>query len=173
MMLRLKANYAWPAMYISAFMVDGLDVSAGLPADPIPGPNLVLAYAMGTVMGASHQEPMDRNKPEWDAYGKGAWDWTNNETISEFWRYGAERSKDMDVLYTMGMRGDGDMPLTGASLELVRVSLFLERGRCLSAYEKTSPGTSSISCATCTAMPRTFPRCGQCTRRWPSTLSME
>lgn len=120
MMLRLKANYAWPAMYISSFRVDGQDVSRGLPEEPTPGPNTVLADSMGVVMGTSHHEPMERNKPEWDWYGNGTWDWTNNDTLVDFWRYGAARAKDKEVLYTLGMRGDGDMPLTGASLELVQ-----------------------------------------------------
>ncbi|WWD20430.1 hypothetical protein CI109_104906 [Kwoniella shandongensis] len=120
MMLRLKSNYHWPAMWASMFDVDGLDVSSGLPKSPTPGPNQVLANRMGIVMGTSHHEPMSRNKPEWDAYGSGAWDWTNNSTLTKFWEYGAERAKGMETLFTMGMRGDGDSPLTGASNELVQ-----------------------------------------------------
>ncbi|KAL7419426.1 hypothetical protein Q5752_006264 [Cryptotrichosporon argae] len=119
LLLRLKANYHWPAMYISAFRTDGLDVSRGLPAKPTAGPNLVLADRMGIISGSSHHEPMERNKPEWDWFGQGDWDWTNREFLEKFWTYGAQRAKDKDVLYTVGMRGDGDMPLTGASIELV------------------------------------------------------
>ena len=37
----------------------------------------------------------------------------------QHWTYGAERARGTDVLYTMGMRGDGDEPLSGASIALV------------------------------------------------------
>ncbi|KAK8849799.1 hypothetical protein IAR55_005135 [Kwoniella newhampshirensis] len=120
MMLRLKSNYFWRAMWASMFDVDGLDISSGLPQPPRPGPNQVLANRMGIVMGTSHHEPMSRNKPEWDSFGSGSWDWTNNQTLKRFWEYGAVRAKGMETLFTMGMRGDGDRPLTGASNQLVQ-----------------------------------------------------
>lgn len=102
------------------FSVDGLDISQGLPMPPTPGPNEVLANRMGIVIGASHHEPMGRNKPEWDLWGKGAWDWTNKDELKAFWRYGAERAKGLETLFTMGMRGDGDEALTDASNALVQ-----------------------------------------------------
>ena len=107
-------------VYASMFSVDGQDTSNGLPSPPVPGPNQLLADEFGIVMGTSHHEPMSRNKPEWDQYGQGPWDYLRNkETLHEFWRYGAERAKDVETLFTMGMRGDGDEPLAGASNELV------------------------------------------------------
>ncbi|WVR07866.1 hypothetical protein IAU60_004909 [Kwoniella sp. DSM 27419] len=129
MMLRLKANYFWPAsespwttaltpVYASMFDVDGLNVTHGLPKEPTPGPNQVLAHNMGIVMGTSHHEPMARNKPEWDREGSGPWDWTNDEKLIDWWTYGAERAKGKETMFTLGMRGDGDMPLTGASNQL-------------------------------------------------------
>lgn len=143
MMLRLKANYFWPAsesalllrvrfgsstalvdpltppVYASMFDVDGMDTYPGFPEQPLPGPNQVLANAMGVVMGTSHHEPMARNKPEWDRGQQGPWDWTNKDFLTEWWTYGAERAKGKETLFTLGMRGDGDMPLTGASNKLV------------------------------------------------------
>ncbi|ORY30028.1 hypothetical protein BCR39DRAFT_598553 [Naematelia encephala] len=119
MMLRLKANYFWPAMYASMFDVDGMDTSNGFPMPAAPGPNQVLANEMGIVMGSSHHEPMARNKPEWDRGKQGPWDWTNSKFLTKWWTYGAERAKGMETLFTLGMRGDGDMPLTGASNKLV------------------------------------------------------
>lgn len=101
------------------FDVDGMDISDGLPQPPAPGPNQVLANKMGIVMGTSHHEPMSRNKPEWDLAGKGPWDWTNDEFLTDWWKYGAKRADGMETMFTLGMRGDGDMPLTGASNELV------------------------------------------------------
>ncbi|WVQ77563.1 hypothetical protein IAR50_007251 [Cryptococcus sp. DSM 104548] len=120
MMLRLKANYFWPAMWASKFSSDGLPPSSPLNT---PGPNLLLAASYGLVPGTSHHEPMGRNKPEWDASHHGPWDWTENkEEMEGFWRAGAERGAEAgaDVVYTMGMRGDGDEPLEGASNALVQ-----------------------------------------------------
>lgn len=102
------------------FDVDGLNPQKnGLPKEPIPGPNQLLAHNMGIFMGASHHEPMARNKPEWDLEGTGDWDWRNNEDkLTEWWRYGAKRAKGLDTVFTVGMRGDGDRPLEGASKEV-------------------------------------------------------
>ena len=104
------------AVYLSMFGVDGFPE---IPKEPIPGPNAVLANDMGIVMGTSHHEPMDRNKPEWDRVKVGPWDWTNKDVLTKHWTYGAERAKGREVLFTMGMRGDGDSPLSGASIGLV------------------------------------------------------
>lgn len=52
-LLRLKANYLWPAMWNNAFNED----------DPR---NAALADEYGIVMGTSHQEPMIRAQKEWD-----------------------------------------------------------------------------------------------------------
>lgn len=102
------------------FDVDGVDLTNGFPQPPMPGPNQVLANHMGIVMGTSHHEPMARNKPEWDRGQEGSWDWRDNsDFLSDWWTYGAERAHGMETLFTMGMRGDGDEPLTGASNKLV------------------------------------------------------
>ncbi|OCF34376.1 hypothetical protein I317_06529 [Kwoniella heveanensis CBS 569] len=147
MMLRLKANYHWPAMWASMFDVDGLDTSDGLPKNPTPGPNQVLANRMGVVMGTSHHEPMSRNKPEWDSYGEGAWDWDKNkDTLTDFWRYGAERAKGMETLFTMGMRGDGDEPLSGASNELVQNITHTQQGLLKDVYGDNLNGVSQMWC---------------------------
>jgi len=105
------------------FDVDGSDWPKDNPFPAIPGPNQVLADDMGIVMGTSHHEPMARNKPEWDRAQEGPWDWTNSEFLEKFWKTGVERAKGRETLFTMGMRGDGDMPLTGASNELVQSEL--------------------------------------------------
>ncbi|ORY28970.1 hypothetical protein BCR39DRAFT_533377 [Naematelia encephala] len=120
LILRLKANYFWPAMWAAMFDVDGLDVTGGLPSQPIAGPNQLLADKYGIVMGTSHQEPMGRNTPEWSTYGDGDWNFTaNSEFLTEFWTYGAERAKGLDTLFTVGMRGNGDIPLPGANIPIM------------------------------------------------------
>ncbi|ORX37574.1 hypothetical protein BD324DRAFT_622478 [Kockovaella imperatae] len=128
LLLRLRANYLWPAMWAGMYYVDGLNPEAnGLPQPAIPGPNQVLAQRMGIVSGTSHHEPMARNKAEWDLEGSGPWDWTNNETLIKWWEYGAERAKGLETMYTLGMRGDGDSPLIGASPELVEGIVDVQR----------------------------------------------
>jgi hypothetical protein len=112
------------------FDVDGFDwPKNGLPKEPIPGPNQVLAEKMGVVVGQSHHEPMARNKPEWDLEGTGDWDWRNNEEkLRSWWTYGAQRAKGHDTIFTMGMRGDGDRPLNGASKELLEEITSAQQG---------------------------------------------
>lgn len=101
------------------FSVDGMNVTNGLPSEPLTGPNQILADSMGIVMGTSHHEPMGRNKEEWDQGGEGPWDWTNKDEMTKWWKYGAERAKGVETMFTMGMRGDGDSGLEGASKELL------------------------------------------------------
>jgi hypothetical protein len=106
LILRLRGNYLWPAMWGKAFNEDD-------PANPR------VADEYGIVMGTSHHEPMMRAQAEWGAhrgdYGNGQWDYKTNEAgLREFWRDGFERNKDYDNLVTMGMRGDGDEPMNDA-----------------------------------------------------------
>ncbi len=100
LLLRLKANYLWPAMWNNAFNED----------DPL---NPQLADEYGIVMGTSHHEPMVRAQQEWKRHGKGLWDYSKNaEILKEFWYLGVERNKKYESIITLGMRGDGDLPMT-------------------------------------------------------------
>ncbi|HSC52954.1 MAG TPA: glycosyl hydrolase 115 family protein [Phnomibacter sp.] len=101
LLLRLKANYLWPAMWGKAFNED----------DTL---NPVVANDYGIVMGTSHHEPMMRAQKEYSVRSKdvGAWDFaTNPEGLRKFWEEGLKRNKDYDNLITMGMRGDGDVAM--------------------------------------------------------------
>lgn len=96
LILRLKGNFLWPAMWGKAFYDD----------DPL---NAVMADEYGVVIGTSHHEPLARAHVEWERYGEGAWDWrTNREGLSDFWRDGVRRRGTTESLVTIGMRGDGD-----------------------------------------------------------------
>jgi hypothetical protein len=108
LLLRLKANYLWPAMWGNAFNDD----------DTL---NPVLAHKWGIVMGTSHHEPMLRAQAEWKRYGKGAWDYEKNEGgLKSFWRKGIENMRDHESIITIGMRGDGDEPMTeGTAISLL------------------------------------------------------
>ena len=98
LILRLKGNFMWPAMWGWAFYAD----------DP---ENLKTADEMGIMMGTSHHEPMARNHQEYarDRKGWGAWNYnTNQKNLDRFFREGIERMKGTDDVVTIGMRGDGD-----------------------------------------------------------------
>jgi hypothetical protein len=103
LILRLKGNYMWPAMWGNAFNDDDKR-------------NPELADTYGIVMGTSHHEPMDRAQQEWKRYGKGAWNYqTNAPVLQEFWRQGIKNMGTKETLVTMGMRGDGDEPMSEGS----------------------------------------------------------
>ena len=98
LILRLKGNFLWPAMWGWAFYAD----------DP---ENLKVADEMGVIMGTSHHEPMARNHQEYARNRNkwGAWNYeTNKENLDRFFREGIERMKGTDDIVTIGMRGDGD-----------------------------------------------------------------
>ena len=99
LLLRLKANYLWPAMWNNAFNED----------DSL---NAALANEYGIVMGNSHQEPMLRAQKEWDRrYLKtlGSWNWTkHSDTLAKFWRDGIRRNRNFESLVTIGLRGADD-----------------------------------------------------------------
>jgi hypothetical protein len=109
LVLRMKGDLLWPAMWGKAFADD----------DP---ENAKLADEYGVVMATSHHEPMMRANVEWQRYGKGgAWDYTvNAEALRDFWRKGVERMGKDESLVTIGMRGDGDKPMTqGTAIALL------------------------------------------------------
>jgi len=108
-------------VWASMFSVDGLELENGqLPSTPTAGPNQELAARMGIVMGTSHHEPMARNQKEYTTWGTGPWNFEENEKfLTDFWKYGAERAKGKETLFTVGMRGDGDLPLDGANVKLL------------------------------------------------------
>lgn len=99
LLLRLRGNYLWPAMWNNAFNED----------DTL---NPVLADEYGIVVGNSHQEPMLRAQKEWDRRYKktlGYWDYSKYpDTINAFWREGIRRNRDFESIITIGLRGADD-----------------------------------------------------------------
>ena len=108
LILRMKGNYLWPAMWGRMFYVD----------DP---ENAKLANEYGIVMGTSHHEPLTRAHAEWKAFGKGEWNFnTNAYELKKFWKEGMVRKGNTEAIVTIGMRGDGDEPMTeGTAIELL------------------------------------------------------
>ena len=99
LILRLKGNYLWPAMWGNAFYDD----------DSL---NIKSANDYAIVIGTSHHEPLMRAHEEWKKYGKGKWDYDSNAVrLQEFWRGGISRATNEKIV-SVGMRGDGDMPMS-------------------------------------------------------------
>ncbi len=100
LILRMKGNFLWPAMWGRAFYDD----------DPI---NPKLADEYGVVISTSHHEPMMRAHDEWRRYGSGPWNYETNEAkLREFWTEGIKRMGEYESIVTLAMRGDGDEPMS-------------------------------------------------------------
>lgn len=104
LILRLKGNYFWPAMWASCFNLDGPGLASAQLADE-----------MGIVMSTSHHEPCMRAGAEYgkmrgkdSPYGD-AWDFiSNREGITKFWEDGLKRNACFENVITLGMRGEND-----------------------------------------------------------------
>lgn len=110
LIIRMKANYLWPAMWGNSFSDEGKEFKLA---------NAVLADAYGVCMGTSHHESCHRAGVEWQRiyknYGtSNAWDYaSNSDAIYKFWEDGIERNGNFENTITMGMRGEGDSALKG------------------------------------------------------------
>ncbi len=102
LLLRLKANYLWPAMWNNCFNED----------DEL---NPKLADEYGIVMGTSHVEPMMRADKEWNRKGYTPRQWnfdTNPDLLKTFWKEGVERNQGYENIITIAMRGKIDTPMS-------------------------------------------------------------
>ncbi|MDQ0253328.1 hypothetical protein J2S74_000700 [Evansella vedderi] len=114
LLLRMKGNYLWPAMWSARFSEDGPGLASA-----------ELADEYGVVMGASHHEPCLRNGEEYkylrgenSIYGD-AWNFiTNREGIIKFWEDGLKRSGNFENVITVGMRGEQDTSIMGKEATL-------------------------------------------------------
>lgn len=109
LLLRLKGNYLWPAMWSARFHDDGPGLA-----------NSELADEYGVVMGASHHEPCLRQGEEYkylrgkDSIYGDAWNFRSNEEgITRFWADGLKRSGKFENVITVGMRGEADTAIMG------------------------------------------------------------
>ena len=114
LLLRLKANYIWPAMHVNSFNMKK--------------ENGALADRMGIVVGTSHCDMLMRsNNREWKpwiskkGYTDAVYDYSipgrNREILQEYWRESVEQNRDFEVCYTLGMRGIHD---SGFETEAIR-----------------------------------------------------
>lgn len=136
LMLRLKGNYMWPAMWNNAFNED----------DTL---NPKLADEYGIVMGTSHQEPMIRAQKEWDRRYKatlGSWNYTAHpEVLHNFWREGIKRNRLFESIVTMGLRGadDTEMGPGGPEANMKKLEKIVDEQRRILA-EEMNPDVTRI-----------------------------
>lgn len=131
LLLRLKANYIWPAMHVNSFNVKQ--------------ENGALAEKMGIVVGTSHCDMLMRsNNREWKpwiakkGYEGAEYDYSlpgrNREILKEYWRESVEQNRDFEVCYTLGMRGIHDSGfetrqlagLSGQELKEAKIALLTQ-----------------------------------------------
>jgi hypothetical protein len=111
LLLRLKANYLWPAMHPCTRAFN------------LYPQNKIVADSYAVVMGSSHCEQMLRNNvTEYDEEKLGPWDYDKNRTnILTYWQQRLEENGKFENVYTIGMRGihDGAMPGGGSTSQKV------------------------------------------------------
>lgn len=113
LLLRLKANYIWPAMHACTTEFGKIDR------------NINLADEWGIVLGASHPEPMNRNNVNWPQENRGEWRYdTNRENVLAYWEEWARKRGPYEAVWTVGMRGVHDSPMIGPQDMPTRVKLL-------------------------------------------------
>ena len=109
LLLRLHANYLWPAMHPGTTAFNSILT------------NREIANEYGIVMGSSHCEQMLRNNiSEWDEQTNGDYNFvTNPDGVLKYWEQRVRENEKFENIYTVGMRGihDGAMPGGGAARE--------------------------------------------------------
>jgi hypothetical protein len=128
LLLRLKANYLWPAMH-----------PCTKPFNSYPQ-NKIVADDYAIVMGSSHAEPMLRdNVGEWDQQTRGEWDYDRNrDGILSYWEERLRENGRYENVYTIGMRGihDSAMPGGGSATDKVaRLQRVIDDQRVLLARD--------------------------------------
>jgi hypothetical protein len=133
--LRMKGNYLWPAMWNNAFAED----------DPA---NAHLADEYGIVMGSTHQEPMMRAQKEWDWHlrqANGNWNYaTQSAILDDFWRKGVRERKDFENVYTIGLRGENDSPMVRTAEEGVALTEKIVTAERRILAEEVNPDVTRI-----------------------------
>jgi len=118
LLLRLRANYIWPAMH------------RGTKPFNYYAENKVVADDYAIVMGSSHIEPMLRNNmhgAEWDQEDGTEWNYlTNRDAIYDYWERRIKTNGRYENIYTIGMRGKDDEAMKAGRTAQEKIKL-LER----------------------------------------------
>jgi hypothetical protein len=138
LLLRMKANYIWPAMHQDATPFNYYPI------------NKYIADTFGIVMGSSHVEPMLRDVTagtEWDSEGVGAFNYQTNRTnVYNFWVERAVQNGMFENVYSMGKRGNDDEPMPEGSTTAQKISIleeiFSDQQQIISTY--VNPTVDSV-----------------------------
>jgi hypothetical protein len=103
LMLRLKANYLWPAMH---------ECTGAFNKYP---ENRLVADSFAIIMGSSHCEPLlFNNASEWDKKTMGEWNYkTNKNSILEQLDKRVQTNARFENVYTLALRGMHDAGMIG------------------------------------------------------------
>ncbi len=112
LLLRLKANYLWPAMHPST------------KAFNFYPQNKLVADRYAIVMGSSHAEPMLRNNvDEWNEKTMGHFNYkTNRDRVLNYWEERVKENGPYENFYTLGMRGIHDSSMEGEGTTAEKVA---------------------------------------------------
>ncbi|HVT86822.1 MAG TPA: glycosyl hydrolase 115 family protein [Chitinophagaceae bacterium] len=121
LLLRLKANYLWPAMHQNT-----------RPFNSYPN-NKLVADSFAIVMGSSHIEPMLRNNmagAEWDSVYPGEpFNYvTNRDHIYKYWEERIKENGKYENIYTLGKRGQDDEPGKEITVPILEQVISDQRG---------------------------------------------
>ncbi|GME45216.1 hypothetical protein GTA08_BOTSDO03379 [Neofusicoccum parvum] len=139
LLLRLKANYLWPAMWASFVPRPG---NIFFTDDP---QNQQLADDYGIVVSTSHHEPMQRATNEWNETETGPWDWTENKAnVTRFMEEGVRRAGKNESYFTLGMRGPNDGPIEADDPIAVLEDVFATERKLLAKYHGNETATNQV-----------------------------
>ncbi|KAH9909707.1 hypothetical protein F4778DRAFT_767751 [Xylariomycetidae sp. FL2044] len=141
MLLRLKGNFMWPAMWKSFVPSPG---NIFFTDDPR---NMQLADDYGIVISTSHHEPMQRASNEWNETLTGPWNWeTNTANVTDFMEEGVRRARVMmnESYFTLGMRGEGDSAIQSDDPVGVLEDVFRVQRDLLSRYYGNATAASQV-----------------------------
>lgn len=127
LLLRLRANYIWPAMHPGT-----------VPFHQVPG-NAACADDHAIVVGSSHCEPMLRNNVrEWEK-PKDQFNYiTHPDTVLSYWEERVKERTSGESVYTIGMRGIHDGAIAGPKNQNERIetleTIFADQRELLAQY---------------------------------------
>ncbi|KAL0943457.1 uncharacterized protein CTRU02_201344 [Colletotrichum truncatum] len=139
LLVRLKANFIWPAMWASFVPKPGRIFFTDDPR------NQQLADDYGIVVSTSHHEPMQRASNEWSKDPKGEWDWVNNkENVVPFMEEGVRRAGKNESYFTLGMRGPNDGPIQADDPISVLKDVFATEREILAKYHGNETAANQV-----------------------------
>ncbi|KAI2633958.1 hypothetical protein GGS21DRAFT_539519 [Xylaria nigripes] len=139
MLMRLKGNFIWPAMWKSYVPRPG-----NIFFTDDPG-NMQLADDYGIVVSTSHHEPMQRATNEWNETITGPWDWEKNQgNVTAFMEDGVRRARMNESYFTLGMRGAGDGPIQADDPVAILRDVFQTQREIIGKYHENISAVNQV-----------------------------